>query len=182
MTIYTKTGDQGKTGLIGGTRVAKNDIRLEAYGTLDELNSMVGLLVAEGLDKHDNDFNQTIQHRLFKLCSYLATDQDKTSITFAEPVELSVIHEMELEIDALTSKLPPIERFILPGGSRKSSVCHLCRTICRRAERRCVDVSEHFLVHPAIIQYLNRLSDYYFTLGRKYCISESFELFWDNTK
>ncbi len=182
MTIYTKTGDKGKTGLIGGTRVPKNDIRLEAYGTLDEFNVIVGLLLSERLEERDCLFNQTVQHRLFKLGAYLATDQEKTKPLYAEPVEASVIEEIEREIDAITATLPPIERFVLPGGSKKASLCHLCRTVCRRAERRCVDVAEHYVVHPAIVRYLNRLSDYYFTLGRKYCISEGFELFWDNTK
>jgi cob(I)alamin adenosyltransferase len=182
MNIYTKTGDQGTTGLIGGTRVAKNDIRLEAYGTLDELNSFIGLLIAEKLESEDESFNQTIQHRLFKLCSFLATDQEKATLRYEEPIGNRELEEMEQEIDRITTGLPSIERFVLPGGSKRAALCHVCRTICRRAERRTVDVSAQLQVHPNIIRYLNRLSDYFFTLARKYCISDGSEFFWDNTK
>lgn len=182
MKIYTKTGDQGKTGLIGGTRVNKNDIRLEAYGTLDEFNAFVGLLISEGLDESDQRFNENIQHRLFKICSYLATDQSQTKVTFVEPIGDKELLEMEQEIDKITQTLPPINRFVLPGGSKRASLCHVCRTICRRAERRIMDVSSIYEVHPQIIRYINRLSDYFFTLSRKYCISDGSEFFWDNTK
>lgn len=182
MNIYTKTGDKGTTGLIGGTRVEKNDIRLEAYGTLDELNAFLGLLLCEKLDPNDAAFNQTIQHRLFKICSFLATDQDKVSVKFAAPIEEAILEEMEHEIDQITNLLPKIEQFILPGGSKTASLCHVCRVVCRRAERRTVEVASHYSVHENIIRYLNRLSDYYFTLARKYCISSSSEIFWDNTK
>jgi cob(I)alamin adenosyltransferase len=182
MNIYTKTGDKGTTGLIGGTRVDKYDLRLEAYGTLDELNAFVGLLLSEELEPIDREYNQTIQHRLFTICSFLATDQEKVSVKFADPIIESILEEMEHEIDRITQTLPKIERFILPGGSKTASLCHVCRVVCRRAERRTVEVASHFAVHPNIIRYLNRLSDYYFTLARKYCISGSSEIFWDNTK
>jgi len=182
MTIYTKTGDKGLSGLIGGTRVPKNDIRLEAYGTIDELNSFLGLLLAENLDPSDDAFNQNIQHRLFKIGSYLATDQKSTTLIFSEPITAENLSEIEAEIDQIVSALPELHRFIIPGGNRRAGLCHVCRTVCRRAERCTVTVSEHFQVHPNIITYLNRLSDYFFVLGRKCCLSDSSEFFWDNTK
>lgn len=182
MKIYTKTGDKGTTGLIGGTRVSKNDIRLEAYGTIDELNSFLGLLISNNLDERDRVFNQTIQHRLFKVGSYLATDQEQAVVKFADPIKPADLLEMEAEIDTISSALPEIERFILPGGNQTSAHCHVCRTISRRAERRMLDLMPQYAVHPTIISYLNRLSDYFFILGRKYCLSDSLEIFWDNTK
>ena len=182
MNIYTKTGDKGSSGLIGGTRVSKDDIRLNAYGSVDELNSFLGLLLAEGLDPSDDAFNRTIQHRLFKVGSYLATDQEKTTLNFANPITEENLSEMESEIDRLVSVLPELNRFIIPGGNRKAGLSHVCRTVCRRAERCTVTVSEHYQVHPNIITYLNRLSDYFFVLARKCCLSDSSEFFWDNTK
>jgi cob(I)alamin adenosyltransferase len=182
MSIYTKTGDKGATGLIGGTRVPKNDIRLEAYGTLDELNAFIGLLLSELQDASDIDFNRDIQHRLFKLGAYLATDQTHTAPMYAEPITEAHFTEMEREIDRITAHLPELHRFVLPGGNRSASLCHLCRTVCRRAERRTVEVGAHYPVHPHILKYLNRLSDYYFTLARKCCVSDNSEIFWDNTK
>jgi cob(I)alamin adenosyltransferase len=182
MNVYTKTGDKGSSGLIGGTRVPKNDIRLEAYGTLDELNSFLGLLLSEDLETEDATFNRNIQHRLFKICSYLATDQEKTTLKFSDPVSDAELSEMEAEIDRITAVLPETNRFVLPGGNRKSALCHVCRSVCRRAERRIVTVSEVYEVHPNIIRYLNRLSDFFYTLARKCCITDNSELFWDNTK
>lgn len=182
MNIYTKTGDKGSSGLIGGTRVSKNDIRLEAYGSVDELNSFLGLLLAEGLEPADEVFNKNIQHRLFKVGSHLATDQAKTTLNFADPITKENLSEIEAEIDLLVSGLPELDRFIIPGGNRKAGLCHVCRTVCRRAERCTVAVAEHYQVHPNIITYLNRLSDYFFVLARKCCLSDSSEFFWDNTK
>lgn len=182
MTIYTKTGDKGSSGLIGGTRVSKDDIRLEAYGSVDELNSFLGLLLVEGLDPADDAFNRNIQHRLFKVGSYLATDQEKFTLNFAEPITLENLIEIEAEIDLVVSGLPEISRFIIPGGNRKAALSHVCRTVCRRAERCIVAVASNYQVHPNIITYLNRLSDYYFVLARKCCLSDSSEFFWDNTK
>ena len=182
MNIYTKTGDKGSTGLIGGTRVFKDDIRLEAYGSVDELNSFLGLLLAEGLDPVDDAFNRNIQHRLFKVGAYLATDQEKTTLSFAEPITKENLSEVEAEIDHIVSGLPELNRFIIPGGNRKAGLSHVCRTVCRRAERCTVAVAEQYPVHPNIITYLNRLSDYFFVLARKCCLSDSSEFFWDNTK
>jgi cob(I)alamin adenosyltransferase len=182
MNIYTKTGDKGSSGLIGGTRVSKEDIRLEAYGSVDELNSFLGLLLAEGLESSDDTFNKNIQHRLFKVGSYLATDQEKTTLNFKDPITEENLNEIETEIDKIVRGLPEIDRFIIPGGNRKAGLCHVCRTVCRRAERCTVAVSSNYQVHPNIITYLNRLSDYFFVLARKCCLSDSSEFFWDNTK
>ncbi len=182
MNIYTKTGDKGSSGLIGGTRVSKDDIRLEAYGSVDELNSFLGLLLAEGLDPADEAFNRDIQHRLFKVGSHLATDQGKTPLNFRVPITEENLREIEAEIDLIVSELPEITQFIIPGGNRKAGLCHVCRTVCRRAERNTVAVASMYPLHPNIITYLNRLSDYFFVLARKYCLSDSSEFFWDNTK
>lgn len=182
MTIYTKTGDKGSSSLIGGTRVSKTDVRLEAYGSVDELNSFLGLLLAEGLETEDETFNHNIQHRLFNVGSYLATDQTKAELAFPNPITDAHLHEVEAEIDRIVSQLPEINRFVLPGGNRKAGLCHVCRTVCRRAERCTVAVAETYPVHPNIITYLNRLSDYYFVLARKCCLSDSSEIFWDNVK
>jgi cob(I)alamin adenosyltransferase len=182
MNIYTKTGDKGSSGLIGGTRVSKHDIRLEAYGSVDELNSFLGLLLAETLDPADEAFSRNIQHRLFKVGAYLATDQKKSTLTFANPISDENLSEIEAEIDIIVTGLPVITQFIIPGGNRKAGLCHVCRTVCRRAERCTVAVAESYQVHPNIITYLNRLSDYFFVLARKCCLSDSSEFFWDNTK
>lgn len=182
MNIYTKTGDKGSSGLIGGTRVSKDDIRLEAYGSVDELNSFLGLLLAEDLEPSDKAFNLNIQHRLFNVGSYLATDQEKTEVNFPNPITDVHLSETETEIDLVVSGLPEISRFVLPGGNRQAALCHVCRTVCRRAERNTVAVSALYHVHPNIITYLNRLSDYFFVLARKCCLSDSSEIFWDNAK
>lgn len=182
MKIYTKTGDNGSSGLIGGTRVAKDDIRLDAYGNIDELNSYIGLLLTETLDARDRDFLQNAQHLMFKLGSYLATDQSVTNKPIPEPVSTEKLEAIEQEIDSLTANLPEIKHFILPGGNRTAALCHICRTVCRRSERKVVKVSETYTVAPCLLRYLNRLSDYFFTLSRKYCLKDGPELFWDTSK
>lgn len=182
MKIYTKTGDIGSSGLIGGTRVSKDDIRLEAYGSIDELNAFIGLLLNEGMESHEQEFTQTIQHHLFNIGSYLATDQSSTTLKIAEPVTKKMLETIESEIDLITSVLPEIRQFIIPGGNKASAMCHVCRTVCRRAERNVVKVSGVFAVDKNIISYLNRLSDYFFVLGRKCSLSNGSEFFWDNTK
>lgn len=182
MKIYTKTGDNGSTGLIGGTRVLKDDIRLEAYGSLDELNAFIGVLLSESLDVHDQDFNLQIQNNLFRVGSYLATDQSATDLKYPHPVTGEMMTALESEIDLILSTLPEAQHFILPGGNRTSAACHVCRTVCRRAERSVVNVSKTFFIHNDIIRYINRLSDYFFVLARKSCLVDSAEHFWDNTK
>jgi len=182
MNIYTKSGDNGTTGLVGGTRISKDDIRLEAYGSIDELNAFIGILCTENIEPHDNAFIQKIQHQLFKIGSYLATDQSATELKFPVPATDEMIQAIESEIDNIVSLLPELHRFIVPGGNRTAAICHICRTVCRRTERNVVKVSKAFLVHQNIICFLNRLSDYFFVLGRKSCLSDGPEIFWDNTK
>lgn len=163
--IYTKTGDKGKTSLFGGKRVTKDHIRIEAYGTVDELNSFIGLL----RDSIDNSSIQdelvVIQNRLFDLGSYLATPGKK--ISDPPPVSEEFISDIENWIDLMDKDLPALQNFILPGGHQFVSYTHLCRTICRRAERRVVTLSGEAEIHPLTVKFLNRLSDYFFVLGRK---------------
>lgn len=164
--IYTKTGDKGETGLFGGKRLPKNHIRIESYGTVDELNSYIGLLRDAIEHKDYKALLKTIQERLFTIGSNLASDPEKNMIT--PDVHPSDIELLETEMDKMDAILPPLKNFILPGGHTTVSFCHIARTVCRRAERMVVAL--HYNeppVDPMIIQYLNRLSDYLFMLGRK---------------
>jgi cob(I)alamin adenosyltransferase len=165
--IYTKTGDGGKTSLIGGTKVPKNHIRINAYGTVDELNAYIGLLRDQVPDDHDRNLLLEIQDRLFTIGSSLACDPAKEISLKIPDLKESDILLLEKEIDSMTSLLPEMKSFILPGGHPVVSTAHVCRTICRRAERLVVelDASEP-LQESLIIQYLNRLSDYLFVLAR----------------
>ena len=162
--IYTKTGDDGSTGLFGGTRLPKHHIRIEAYGTLDELNSSIGWLMTHIKESETSSLLQTIQSRLFTIGSNLASDPSKDMIT---PDLLDDdVTMLEKSIDKFQSRLPELKHFILPGGSQAISAAHLTRTICRRAERRCVALAHDSHVEPIILLYLNRLSDYFFVLAR----------------
>lgn len=161
MKIYTKTGDDGTTGLFGGKRVSKDDLRIEAYGTVDELNSFIGHLLDHD---HTNLLLQTIQHRLFTIGSSLAADPEKQLIT--PDITTEDIEALEHAMDHMQEKLPDLKHFILPGGHPSVSAAHVCRTVCRRAERRCISLSRESPLDPLIIRYLNRLSDYFFVLGR----------------
>lgn len=180
--VYTKTGDKGTTSLVGGSRVPKTHIRLEAYGTIDELNAHLGLLHSYLLDESDRDFIQAIQHKLFSIGSHLATDQEKTQLKTASIITTEHVERIEREIDKLDEILPELNAFIIPGGSRTSAVCHVCRTICRRAERRILTLSETCIIAPELLAYVNRLSDYLFVLARKINFDEQNpEIFWDNS-
>ena len=182
MKIYTKTGDKGTTSLIGGTRVPKTHIRLEAYGTVDELNSNLGLLITYLSDEKDRTFVRNVQNRLFAVGSSLATDLEKTDLKCASIVHREYTEFIEREIDRLDALLPPLRAFVLPGGSRAASVCHVCRTVCRRAERRILALAEQCEVAPELLAYVNRLSDYLFILSRKTNRDEKKdEIFWDNS-
>ncbi len=182
MKVYTKTGDKGTTSLVGGTRVPKTHDRLEAYGTVDELNSFLGLLVTYVTDGQDALFLQQVQNRLFVVGSYLATDQTKMSLKSASVVTPAMVTEMENEIDRLDGVLPPLSAFVLPGGSRGAAVCHVCRTVCRRAERRILALSAQVEVAPELLAYMNRLSDYLFVLSRKINLdAKKEEIFWNNS-
>ena len=164
--IYTKTGDDGSTMLFGGGRVPKSTLRIEAYGTVDELNSYVGLLRDQMTDAHHRDFLKEIQDRLFTLGANLATNPDKTKVQKPDIVT-DDIAALEREMDKMDEKLPELRHFILPGGHTTVSFCHLARCVCRRTERLCVRLALEEPVNGILIQYLNRLSDYFFVLARK---------------
>jgi cob(I)alamin adenosyltransferase len=182
MKIYTKTGDDGKTGLIGGTRVSKNDNRIEAYGTVDELNSFLGLLASYQLLKTEQYFLEKIQHRLFAIGSYLATDTSKIVVNEASIIHENDIYEIEQEIDRLNENLPKLTNFILPGGSIEGSTCHICRTVSRRAERRILNLTNTYVIDIELIKYINRLSDYFFVLSRYITLSGGYkEIIWKQT-
>ena len=166
MKIYTKTGDGGETGLVGGTRVPKTDARLDAYGTVDELNSFVGLLLTYPMNNENRDFLQNIQHRLFTLGAYLATDQSKTTLHAASVLKSEEISAIEVEIDRLNEVLPPLQAFILPGGVGAAAVCHVCRSVARRAERNICQLLNVYPIDNLVLIYINRLSDYFFSLAR----------------
>lgn len=175
MKLYTKTGDKGTTGLIGGTRVNKNDVRLEAYGTVDELNAQVGLLVSLGLNPKDEVFLKNMQNLLFTVGSNLATDTSKTYYNTASVMKEEYITSVEQEIDRLDQQLPPLTSFTLPGGSQKAAQCHVCRTVARRAERRIIEMNSIYPVDKNVIIYVNRLSDYFFILSRVLLKDENIE-------
>ena len=164
--IYTKTGDKGTTSLIGGTRVPKYHPRIEAYGTVDELNSFIGLLRDQKIDAHSKTVLTEIQERLFTLESLVAQDPDKKAVNLPTLSDGDV-ELLENEIDMMNEKLPALTSFILPGGHPVVSYSHICRTICRRSERLLIKLSENSPVEMLSIIYLNRLSDYLFVLGRK---------------
>lgn len=180
--VYTKTGDKGTTSLVGGTRVPKTHIRLEAYGTVDELNSHLGLLITYLADERDRTFVQQVQDKLFAVGSHLATDREKTKLHEASIITLQLVETMENEIDRLDEMLPPLSAFVLPGGSRGAAVCHVCRTVCRRAERRILALAEQVEIASELLAYVNRLSDYLFVLSRKINQDEKKEeIFWNNS-
>jgi cob(I)alamin adenosyltransferase len=167
MKIYTKTGDTGKTSLIGGTKVLKSDLRIEAYGTVDELNSYIGVVSDFCIDEHTKDILKEIQDRLFTIGSELACDPNKTTKLHIPDLHESDIELLEKEMDKMDAELPPMKNFILPGGMPAISFMHVARCVCRRAERCSVNLQEHDgAVAPLIIKYLNRLSDYLFMLSR----------------
>lgn len=165
--IYTRTGDGGKTGLIGGTKVSKSHLRIESYGTVDELNSFIGLLNDLIQENEVNKLLREIQDRLFTIGSSLACDPDKEPRMKMPDLKQSDIDLLEQSIDKMNEELEPMKFFILPGGHTTISYAHICRTVCRRAERCCLRMQEEgFFVDTLVIKYLNRLSDYLFVLAR----------------
>src|ERR1017187_1433074 len=166
MKIYTKTGDKGQTSLIGGTRVSKHHIRIEAYGTVDELNSYIGLIRDQQIDEHSTKMLIEIQDRLFTIGSSLASDPEKSKMKIPDLKEEDIIL-LENEMDKMNKTLPEMRSFILPGGHTTVSFCHIARCVCRRAERLTIPLSENSFVSDIVIKYLNRLSDYLFMLSRK---------------
>ncbi len=166
MKVYTKTGDKGMTSLIGGARVAKNDVRLETYGTIDELNSYIGLLRSYISEEDIRDVIVDIQNQLFNVGSYLATDTTISEMRSNIKLEEVKIELLEDEMDKLEQALPPLTGFVLPGGHPATGFCHIARTVCRRAERRIIGMSDQYEIDNWIIRYLNRLSDFLFVLSR----------------
>ncbi|MEK7718585.1 MAG: cob(I)yrinic acid a,c-diamide adenosyltransferase [Bacteroidota bacterium] len=175
MRVYTKTGDDGTSGLIGGTRVEKYDLRLESYGTVDELNSWVGLISSQKIDPASRDLLLSVQNNLFVIGARLATDLSKTDLSAKLPLKGEEITKLENEMDRLLDLLPPMEHFVLPGGSNAISYCHLARTVCRRAERRVCQLAKEVSIPADLIKYLNRLSDYLFVLSRKIAVDEGID-------
>ena len=179
MKIYTRTGDDGTTGLIGGTRVKKYNIRLESYGTIDELNSYMGYIRSMQADKVVDNVLETIQNKLFVIGANLATEESITLIKKQLPCKKDDIELLEREMDRMNESLPELRNFILPGGSQVSSVCHVARTVCRRAERRIVELADSHDVDAILIKYVNRLSDYLFVLSRYLNMTQkSPEILW----
>ncbi len=169
--IYTKTGDKGETSLYGGTRVSKASARVESYGTIDELNSFIGVARAEITDEKVLNQLQKIQFDLFTLGSEAATPTDKMLLANGKSrldlmISETEITELEQWMDAFETELEPLKFFILPNGERASALLHVCRTVCRRAERAMVFLNESDEVRPELIKYFNRLSDYLFVLAR----------------
>lgn len=165
--IYTKTGDLGKTSLIGGTKVPKSNIRIEAYGTVDELNSFIGLTADQLNHAPSRIILKEIQDRLFTIGSSLACDPDKETKLKIPDLKEPDIALLENEIDKMNEELEEMKSFILPGGHIAISTAHITRCVCRRAERICVNMQENNLfIDPLVIKYLNRLSDYLFVLAR----------------
>jgi cob(I)alamin adenosyltransferase len=173
MKIYTKTGDKGTTGLVGGTRLPKHNLRIDCYGTIDELNTYLGLIRDQEISKDHKTTLLEIQNQLFVIGSLLATDpellKDETKrkclgISFLNPEAITFL---ETEIDAMNCELPPMTHFILPGGHPTVSFCHIARCICRRAERTISKLSVEQPTQPEVLIYLNRLSDFIFVMARK---------------
>jgi cob(I)alamin adenosyltransferase len=180
--IYTKTGDTGTTSLLGGARVSKAHVRIEAYGTVDELNSHIGLLIDQPVNKSRGTFLKEIQDRLFTLGAVLASEPGKDSIVKPDLFE-SDITMLEEAIDKMNALLPALKSFILPGGHQSVSFCHIARCICRRAERITISLNEIQPVDPLSIKYLNRLSDYLFVLSRKMTVELNVdEVKWEPRK
>lgn len=173
MKIYTRTGDKGNTGLFGGTRVPKCHLRIECYGTVDELNSHMGLIRDQEIDKYYKEILIKIQNDLFTLGAMLATPPERETLKSGKErlnipkIDIDSIELLESEIDQMNEKLPQMTHFILPGGHQTVSFCHIARCVCRRAERLSVALNNEEAINELILQYLNRLSDYLFVLARK---------------
>jgi cob(I)alamin adenosyltransferase len=165
MKIYTKKGDTGSTSLLGGTRVAKDDLRLEAYGTVDELNANLGLLSDQEAAQEYLSLIREVQNKLFTIGSHLANDTGNSKFKLPTLDEADVVL-LEKSIDVLNEDLPELKNFILPGGHQANSVAHICRCVCRRAERRVAALSPEIEVAPLMLVYLNRLSDWLFVFAR----------------
>jgi cob(I)alamin adenosyltransferase len=165
MKVYTKTGDKGTTALFGGARVSKAHFRIEAYGTVDELNAFIGMLRDQEVNQNRKVFLKAIQDRLFTIGSLLAADPEKANLMVPD-LHKADIEDLEREMDDMDKLLPPMRNFILPGGHPSVSFAHIARTVCRRAERRVVVLNEKEKTFNLVLEYLNRLSDFLFVLSR----------------
>ncbi len=166
MLIYTKTGDSGYTSLFSGGRVLKSDIRISAYGTIDELSSFIGLLRCNEIPQRDKNMLISIQKELINISSELAVKKGNKFVI--DKILENKIRKLEKEIDFINIDLQPLKEFILSGSNKINSICHICRTVCRRAERFVVKLSEEEKINPLLLKYLNRLSDYFFVLARQF--------------
>lgn len=179
--VYTRTGDKGTTSLVGGVRIKKSDIRLEAYGTVDELSAHLGLLAAVIPESVDRATVIRIQNNLFNVCTHLATDQSKTPLYPSAHLADGEIEFLEQEVDRMMGVLPERQGFVLPGGTPAAAQAHVARTVCRRAERRIAELAEVAAVGEEIQQYVNRLSDYLFVLAKIINFnSGQNEIIWQN--
>jgi cob(I)alamin adenosyltransferase len=179
--VYTRTGDQGETSLVGGVRIRKSDIRLEAYGTVDELSAHLGMLVAMMKESEERDLIIRVQNNLFNVCTHLATDQSQTPLYPSAHLADGEIELLEARIDLLMGQLPERQGFILPGGTPTAAQAHICRTVCRRAERRIAALAEVAQIGPEMQQFVNRLSDYLFVLAKIINFNEGkSEIVWEN--
>ena len=178
--VYTRTGDKGETSIVGGIRMKKSSERLEAYGTVGELRAHWGLLAARLPDGEHKSMIIRIQRNLFNVCTNLATDQSQTPLYDSAHLPEGEIELLEQEVDRMMGLLPERQGFILPGGTQAAAQAHVCRTVCRRAERRIVALSEVAQVSPEVQQYVNRLSDYLFVLAKIINFNENVsEIIWE---
>ena len=182
--VYTRTGDHGTTSLAGGIRVPKTHVRLEAYGTVDELNAHIGLLASLTTSTPEIEILRFVQHKLFTVGAYLATVPSQGQPSADSLIRTDHIKRLEQAIDETDASLPPLNSFVLPGGTYPAAECHVCRTICRRAERRILQMEEQEQqdVSPEIKQFINRLSDFLFVFARKLNnLSSEPEIFWNKS-
>lgn len=181
---YTRTGDEGKTSLIGGLRVAKYDDRVEAYGTVDELSAFIGVLYGqEGVSEAQKTVMDSVQNKLFTIESHFALDENSEVKKMIPVLNADDVAFLEHEIDVMNAILPELKSFVIPGGNLKASHAHVCRTVCRRAERQGWRLASQHPVDPLDLKYLNRLSDYFFVLSRYFVfVDNDNETNWESTK
>lgn len=180
--IYTRTGDRGQTSLVGGVKVDKWDVRLEAYGTVDELNSFIGWLIQLPGVEEESELLRFVQNKLFVVGSYLATDVAFTELREVSKLNPEDVSRIEQRIDELDAQLPPLTDFVLPGGSEAATAAHICRTVCRRAERHICELASQHPVDDDIIRFINRLSDYLFVFARfSNYMKNGREIYWDKS-
>lgn len=179
--VYTCTGDSGATSLVGGMRVKKTDIRIEAYGSVDELNANIGVLAAiPNLQPEYAKLLVRIQNKLFNIGAYLATPNPGNAITQCQGLSYQDVERLEGYIDAIDAELPELSNFVLPGGTHRSAIAHVCRTMCRRCERRIVALADTTYVDPNVLKFVNRLSDFLFVFARFNNVSNQVdEIFWE---